>query len=840
MKTRDFYFPGCLSILPRLHSRNNSQLSTPLLLLLLLAAPLLSGSGMMAQGMSDDQVLSFVAKEAQKGTSQADIARQLVGNGVTMTQLQRVRRKAERLKAEEEEENAAVMATHQKETGIADDPEALDADAQDAQDTTENTDRKNERKVFGRNIFSSQNLTFAPSQHIATPMGYLLGAGDEVTINIWGASQETIQQTISADGYIVIEGIGLIRLAGLTVAGARETLRQRLGQSYGDSQFDLSLTGLRSIQVQVMGEVRRPGTYTLSSLSSAFNALYAAGGINDIGTLRDIRVFRKGTKLASIDVYDYILHGNTSRDVRLGDGDVIMVGAYDCLVKVAGHVKRPMWYEMRKSETVKDLLDYAGGFDGKAYTKSVRLKRTAGTEYSIYSIDEDKAATFHMADGDLVEADENLVRYNNMVEVRGAVKHPGEYQLGDQIQSIRDLLNAADGLIESAYTKRAILHREKEDKSREIMNVDAVGILSGDAIDIPLHNGDVLFIPDKLDMRGNLTVQVNGEVHYPGEYPYAEHTTIKDMILLAGGITQAGSLARVDVSRRLRDAHATEDSPESAECFTFAIGEDFSLTCDTTFELMPFDIVFIRKSPSYEIQRNVSITGQANFPGTYTMTKKNYRVSDLIRACGGISEQGYIRGASLIRTMTKNEREQRDANNLLAQVDIYEENLNDGKDFNLQIADSLLALKANTTNSYSVAINLEEALKTPGCLQDLVLREGDVLNIPQFENTVRVNGEVMHPTSMAYEKGKSLKYYIRRAGGFSRKAYKRHAYGIHMNGSVMKLSHKTAKHIEPGTEIVIPSKSGHKGMNNSEILAMSSSAASLASVVAALVNIASK
>ena len=808
-----------------------------LLLLLLLVLPALLGSGVKAQSMTDDQVLSFIMKETQSGATQTDIATQLISKGVTMTQLQRVRRKAERMKAEQQNEEEAV--THQEKVGIKEE-EKTEEEKPEELDITEDMDTKNAKQVFGRNIFSSQNLTFAPSQNIATPANYVLGPGDEVTINIWGASQQTLQQTISPDGYIVVSDVGPIRLAGLSVNKAKETLRARLGAAYADCHFDLSVAGLRSMQVQVMGEVVRPGTYTLSSLSSAFNALYAAGGVNEIGTLRDIRVYRRGNQIASIDVYDYILHGNTTRDIRLADGDVIKVGPYDCLVKIIGHVKRPMWYEMKKSETVKDLLEYAGGFDGKAYTKSIRLKRTMGDEYSIYSIEDPQMGTFQMADGDLVEADENLVRYNNMVEVRGAVKHPGEYQLGDKIQSVKDLLLAADGLIESAYTKRAVMHREKEDKNREILSVDAKGILDGTAVDIPLHNGDILFIPDKLDMQGNLTIQVNGEINYPGEYPYAEHTTIRDMILLAGGITQAGSLARVDIFRRVRDVNATEDSPASAEHFKLALNEDFSLVRDTIFELKPFDIVYVRKSPAYEEQQNVTVTGQANFPGIYTMTKKNYRLSDLISDCGGLTDQSYIRGVSLIRTMNQKEREQRNANNLRAQIDIYEEGLRDGKDLNMQIADSLLALKANTDGTYSIAVDLEKAIKEPGSIYDIVLREGDVLNIPKPNNTVKISGEVMHPVSMAYEKGKSVKYYIRHAGGYANKAYKRHAYGIHMNGSVIKLSRKTAKHIEPGTEIVIPSKTNRKRMSSTEIMATSSSAASLASVIVALMNIVTK
>ena len=808
-----------------------------LLLLMLLALPPLFSNEAKAQSMSDDQVLTYIAKETRNGATQSAIATELISKGVTMSQLQRVRRKAERMKAEEQ--TAVNAAAHQEEVGMTDEEKAEELTTP-RNDITTRTDIRNERKVFGRDIFSSHNLTFAPSQNMSTPQNYLLGPGDEVTINIWGASQQTIAQTISPDGYIVVSGVGPIHLAGLSVSKAKETLRAKLGQSYADSQFDLSLTDLRSIQVQVMGEVLRPGTYTLSSLSTAFNALYAAGGINDIGTLRDIRVYRRGRQIADIDVYDYLLHANDTRDIRLSDGDIIKVGPYDCLVKIAGHVKRPMWYEMKKTETVKDLLEYAGGYDGKAYTKGLRLKRTMGSEYSIYSVEEAQMASFQLADGDLVEADENLVRYNNMVEVRGAVKHPGEYQLGDKIQSVKDLLTAADGLIESAYTKRAVMHREKEDKSREILSIDAKGILDGTAVDIPLRNGDVLFIPDNLDMQGNLTVQVNGEINYPGTYPYAQHTTLREMILLAGGITQAGSLARVDVFRRLRDVDATEDNAAAAQHFSLALNEDFSLVRDTIFELAPFDIVYVRKSPAYEEQRNISVTGQVNFPGTYTMTKKGYRLSDLIRDCGGLTEHSYPRGASLQRIMTPREREQRNDNNLRAQIDIYESGLRDGKDLNIQLADSLLSLKANTSNNYSIAIDMEKAMKNPGSVHDLVLREGDVLNIPKPDYTVKVSGEVMHPVSMAYEKGKSVKYYIRHAGGYARKAYKRHAYGIHMNGSVIKLSRNTAKHIEPGTEIVVPSKAGHNKMSTPEIMSTASTAASLSSVIVAIMHIITK
>lgn len=820
---------------------------TLLMLLLLALAPLAGTSDVKAQSMTDDQVLSYVTEETQKGTSQSTIITYLMRKGVTTAQLQRVRRKAEQMKAEENAAKGGRMLgttarsteMRQKEMGISDDNTALDS-LDMSLDLTENMDERNARRVFGRNIFSSSNLTFAPSQNIATPANYLLGAGDEVIINIWGASQQTVQQTISPDGYIVVSGVGPIHLAGLTVSRAKGVLQEKLGSSFGDCHFDLSLGGIRSLQIQVMGEVVRPGTYTLSSLSSAFNALYAAGGINEIGTLRDIRVFRGGKQIATIDVYDYILHGNTAGDVRLADGDVIMVGPYDCLVEITGNVKRPMWYEMKKTETVKNLLEYAGGFDGKAYTKSVRLKRSLGSEHTIHTIEEFQMGAFSMADGDRVEADENMARFSNMVEVRGAVKHPGQFQLGGNIQSVKDLLNAADGLLESAYTERAIMHREREDKSKEMVSVDIVGITSGTAIDIPLRNGDVLFIPNKLEMQGNRTLQVSGEINYPGIYPYAEKTTIKDIILQAGGITHAGSLARVDVYRRLRDVHATMDNDNAAEHFSLALDENFDLVRDTVFELKPFDIVYVRKSPAYEAQRNIDIAGMVNFPGTYTMTKKNYRLSDLMRDCGGVNDLAYMHGASLTRMMTKAELEQRNANNMRAQIEIYEDALHEGKEINMQIADSLIEMKRNTSGTYPVAIELDKAVQEPGGAHDLVLREGDIITVPQREYTVKVSGEVMHQTSMMYEKGKNLNHYIRHAGGYGRKAYRSKVYGIHMNGSVVKLSANSVNDIEPGTEIVVPSKAGRKGLSTTEIMSMTSGAASLASVVVALMHIITK
>ena len=502
-------------------------------------------------------------------------------------------------------------------------------------------EEEDERQVFGRNIFNAENLTFQPATNLATPSNYTLGPGDLVTINIWGASQQNIESEITTDGYIVVENIGPIKLSGLTVEKAKSMLANKLGQYYTDCSIDISVSDTRSITVQVMGEVQVPGTYTLSSLSTAFNALYTAGGISKIGTLRDIKVYRNGNAISTIDVYDYILNGNTRGDVRLEDNDVIVVGSYDCLVQVKGNVKRPMWYEMKKSETVGDLIRYAGSFSGNAYTKKVRITRKAGDEYSIHTIDEFRMGAFTLADEDMLEVDSIRSRFSNKVEIRGATKYPGIYELGKDINTVRTLLLAADGLSEDAYEGRAIMHRENDDLTLRMIGVDIHGIIAGTAVDVPLKNNDVLYIPAKSDMLGERIIEVKGEVAYPGQYPYADSTTIQDIILQAGGLTEAGSLARVDVFRRIRDNKSSEENGTNAFSFSFSLDEHFAINEDTAFHLQPFDIIAIRRSPSYKEQMNVSVVGEVNFEGSYALTHKDYRLSDLIKACGGLTQQQY-------------------------------------------------------------------------------------------------------------------------------------------------------------------------------------------------------
>jgi protein involved in polysaccharide export with SLBB domain len=825
-----------------------------------------------AQSMSDDKVIQFVLDEQEKGASQQDIASQLLKKGVTAEQLRRVRKKYEAEKGQLGAVDLTGRNSNVSQSRLRDEKQKNGQDAQkrnsymlksqyelqnkvgrgeqmavlneemsfldiDSLVYYQNLLNTREDEVFGRNIFNNKMLTFEPNANIATPSNYKLGAGDHVYIDVWGTSQETFEGAISPDGTMTLSGIGPIKLSGLTVKDANTYLKRELGKYYADSDINLTVGETRSIQVQVMGEVAVPGTYTLSSLSSTFNALYAAGGISNIGTLRDIKVFRQGKEVATIDVYDYILNGNISGDVRLQDNDVIIVGAYDCLVKIAGKVKRPMFYEMKKDESVSTILSYSGGFTGDAYKKNVRLVRKSGSEYSIHTIDEFDMGRFQLSDGDSLYVDSIIPRFSNMVEVRGAVFHPGMYELGDNVNSVRTLIKAAEGLREDAFGGRAVMHRTKEDFTLEVVSVDIMRLINGEVADIPLKKNDVLYVPSKLDMIGEQTIKIGGEVNFPGIYVYADNTTLEDIVLQAGGLTNAASMVKVDVYRRIYEPKALEVSDTITKTFSFALKDGFIIDGQQGFVLKPFDEVVIRKSPTYTEQKIVKISGAVNFTGDYSMLTHDYRLSDLVNAAGGLSTVAYAKGARLERKMTPEEKLQRETTLRTSQIALYEESLTSDKTIDMEKADTLLTMKLDIGDIYPVAVNLDKALENPGGVEDVVLREGDRLVVPQYSSTVKISGDVMYPISMNYQKGKSLSYYIKRAGGYGDNARKNRVYAIYMNGAVKQIGGRTTKDIEPGCEIVVPSKKQKRQVTTAEVMSMGTSAASIATMIITVANI---
>ena len=842
-----------------------------------------------SSSMTDDQVMRYVVKEHDKGTSNAQIVTKLMQQGVDITQIRRVRNKYERqikqggisgtseevpgkdvrrlrtnngktredytIASKKAEKYSNYRVNAKEDANFAHTYDENDKEYMQFQnemdyiipDSTMMLKRllaereKNRKKVFGRDIFNNKELSFEPNMNIATPQNYRLGPGDAVIIDIYGASQKTIQSTVSPDGEVTIEGYGPVNVSGLTVAQANARLRNTLGSRYRSSRIKLTVGQTKTIMVNVMGEVKAPGTYTLSAFATVFHALYMAGGTNDLGTLRNIKVYRNNRLVTVVDIYDYILNGKLTGNVRLADNDVIVVGPYDCLVTIAGKVKRPMIYEMKKNESVNSLLKYSGGFAGDAYKKSVRVNRKTGREYAVYNVEEFDFSSFRVDDGDSISVDSILPRYANTVEVKGAVFRPGMYNLGEQVNSVRTLVEHAEGMTEDAFTNRAVMHRMKKDRTLEVIAVDIAGIMDGKVADIPLKENDVLFIPTRQEKIVERTLTIRGEVQYPGVYQYADNETLEDFVLQAGGLTDKASTVNVMVSRRVMDAKALRPDSVIAKTYALSLKDGFVIDGTPGFKLMPFDEVMIRQSPAYVEQQNVSITGEVMFAGLYTLDRRNARLSELFKKAGGATDQAYLKGARIIRKANEQEKQRMEAV-LKMQREEMQKNL-------LQLAASSnnsSALtqsskdvertnieKFNVPSEYSVGIDLPEALANPGSDADIILREGDRLVIPQYNGTVKINGAVMFANTVAYEKGKKPSYYIDQAGGFAADALKSKAYIIYMNGKVAKLSHGAK--VQPGSEIVIPAKLKRK-MSTAEMMSMGTSMSSIAAMIATIAN----
>lgn len=818
-------------------------------ILVLSLCVMIGGLSLHAQSMmSDDQVAAYVKKEYEAGTSQAQIVSKLMQRGVNIEQIRRVRKKYEnnlknqdmvtaasggilkrdddRTRKDNGQKNNDISEMEGELSGLLPDTLNLDEEVKEI-DRTE--------MIFGHDIFNRKDLTFEPNMNIATPQNYRIGPGDVVYIDVYGASQKTFECTVSPDATVTIEGYGPVEIGGLTVEQANLRLKSLLGERYSSSNIRLTVGQTRTIMVNVMGEVTTPGTYTLSAFASVFHALYMAGGVSDVGTLRDIKVYRNNKLLSSVDIYDYILNGKQTGNVRLEDNDVIVVGAYDCLVKVEGKVKRPMFYEMKKTESVGRLIGYSGGFAGDAYRDDVRLMRKSGREYSIHTVNEFDMSGFTVADGDVVIVDSVTPRYSNMVEVRGSVLRPGMFQLGGNISTVRELILAAGGLTEDAFLNRAVMHRYKEDLSLEALAINVKGVLDGTVADIPLRKNDVLYIPNLNEMRLDQLVKISGKVNNPGEFPYAENMTVEDLILQAGGLAEGASTVKVDVYRRINNPKATTVLEEMVEAHSFSLRDGFVVDGEPGFVLQPFDEIYVRENPAYSVQQSVKVSGSVNFAGDYVMTTRDYRLSDLVNSAGGLSPYAYSKGAKLVRKMSEEEMAQKEIALKNAQIQLYEEAMQADKQFNMAHADSLLELRMELGNFYVVAIDLDKALADRGGLDDVLLREGDILYVPEFNNTVKVSGEVMSAVSLNFQKGKSLSYYIKNAGGYSSKASKSKIYAVYMNGAVKKLG-RSGKDIEPGCEIVVPAKQTKNKLTTAERMSIGTSTASIAAMIATLIN----
>ena len=792
---------------------------------------------MMAQGMTDSQVAQFIQREMKAGTNQSQIVTKLVQRGVKVDQIRRVKAQYEKQQRQvasdattgssndktirlRQSSNAEQTSQEILPMEIVGDAPLSEMDRALAVQDSLNVSLQNTKKVFGRDIFNNRALSFEPAMNIATPQNYLVGPGDQIIVDVYGASQRTVSETVSPDGTITIPGYGPIQLAGLSVSAAKEKLRSTLGSRYSSSRINMTVGQTRSILINVMGEVKVPGTYTLSAFATVFHALYMAGGINDLGTLRNIKVFRGGHQISTVDIYDYILNGRMTGNVRLQDNDVIIVGPYDALVEIEGNVKRPMFYEMRKNESVSTLLKYAGGFSGNAYKKSVRLLRKTGRLKSVYNVEEFDMSSFQVDDGDVVSVDSILDRYENMVEVKGAIFRPGLYQLGNEINSVRSLIQHAEGVTEDAFTNRGVMHRLKEDRTLEVIPVDVKGILAGTSPDIPLKNEDVLFIPTQSDLQQQRTLTIHGEVMYPGPYQYADNETLEDLILQAGGLTDAASTAKVDVSRRIVDPKATTSSKSIAKTYSFSLKDGFVIDGTPGFVLEPYDEVYVRRSPGYQAQRNITVSGEVLFEGEQTLSSKTQRLTDAIKAAGGVTPEAYVKGARLERRLNDDERARRSF--LLKQLQSQ-----------ISGSDSVVMNQLDLGDTYTVGIYLDKALENPGSEYDVVLREGDNLIVPEYNGTVKISGNVMYPNTVVYHAGKNYKYYINQAGGYGNHAKKTKTWVIYQNGTMAQVGHGAK--IEPGCEIVVPTKPKSDPARTQQWISIAQSVFSMAAMVTILI-----
>ena len=822
-------------------------------------------------GMTDNQVMDYVIEQNAKGMSRQQIVTQLMQRGVTIDQIRRIQKKYQKqikngaLGADDITAGSKEVKTRMRESNGEKREEQKKQDKKKAsQFRIKDTKKKNQiqrhtyddedadfvemdeamdfmmpdslkyydedfmkkkdedkRKIFGHDVFNNKNLTFESSMNLATPQNYTLGPGDVVNVDVWGASQETVSETISPDGTITIEGIGVIQLGGLTVSQAKSRLKQVLGPRYQGSKIDLTVGQTRTITVSVMGEVKVPGTFTMSAFATVYNALYMAGGPNEIGTLRNVKVYRKGKLISNVDVYDFLLNGKLSGDVRLQDNDVITVSPYESLVNITGKVKRPMFYEMKKSESAATLLKYAGGFTGDAYTKAIRINRKAGAGYSVFSVGEFDLNTFKLMDEDSVSVDSTLARYQNMVEIKGAIFRPGMYHVGGDISTVKALVEAAAGLTEGAIGQHAVMHRMKVDRTLEVLSLDINGILEGTVPDVPLRNEDVIYIASREENETLRTVSINGEVHYPGTYKFADNETIEDLIIQAGGPTEAASLVKIDVARRITNPNATEADDQIAQTFSFKLTPDFAIQGQPDFTLQPFDEVYVRRSPNYTEQQNVTIEGEVQFEGTYALSNKGQRLSELLKQAGGLTKRAYPEGTKLLRLMTPEERDQMETMLRTAQR-------NSGND-------SIDIRKLVTNANYPVGIEMDKALENPGSEDDPILREGDRIIVPRYDGTVKINGEVLYPNTVRFKEGKNAKYYIDLAGGTTSTAKESQTIIIYMNGMVAKADRKHKP--RPGCQIVVPTTRKGRTMGLAEWLTIGSSTASIATMIATIANL---
>ncbi|WP_119845272.1 SLBB domain-containing protein [Reichenbachiella sp. MSK19-1] len=793
-------------------------------------------SSVNVDDLSDEQIKQFIGKAESSGYSEDQLMMMAKTRGMSELQIQKLRKRVSDLKSGSNNSQTAnidrLRDTNQsqgsQENGGAFDP--FDAVKDEKPDSIDGL------SIFGQSFFENSSLSFETGLNMPTPANYVIGPGDEVIIDIWGASEKTYQIVVSPEGAIRIPNLGPIYITGLTMDKAKAKIVSRLKRIYStigrSSNADVTLGQTRSINVHVIGQVKKPGTFTLSSFGTAFNALYSAGGPSKDGSLRQVEVYRAKELISTLDAYEFMIRG-TGENITLQDQDVIIVRPYISRVKFTGEVKNPAVYELTKGETFEDLLFYSGGLTNMAYQGVVSLRRIDKNFKTVRSLEIDKAGEFELYNGDEIEVGKITNEFINRVTIEGPVMNPGEYQL-EEGMTLLTLIELADGVRGDTFMERGVIIRQNEDFSLANISFNPRKLLRGEE-SVVLQSNDVIKLQSIYDLRERYNLIIEGEVQKPGEFAYIDGMKVKDLIFLAGGFKESAAKSFVEVARRI-NPDSTTDKNSSAEIFNFPISENLDISeKDSKFELEPFDLVVIRKSPFYIKQETVEIEGEVEFPGKYVIERKDERISSILKRAGGVSDYSYVKGATLIR---KSEYYKKNASDLGYANDAIRVRKQDL--IEIFKRDTLFSNESAVfKQEEAIGIELDKIMSNPGSKYDLILKKGDIISIPRQLQTVRVRGSVLYPSNIRYNKGSGFKKYVGAAGGFDQQAKKSKSYVIYANGSADRTSSflwiKNYPKVEPGSEIVIPQKPEKHPLSAQAWVALASSVATLALVVTQII-----
>lgn len=794
--------------------------------------------------LSDDQIRQVVSEMKKNNVSYDQIDMYATQKGISSTEAEKLKARIKQLNLDAELTTSSASSTTSTKDSSArgynsDDPTSDSASFYDERlkqikSRAEYEKERRRSKIFGAELFSNKNLTFEPNLRMATPPNYKLGAQDELIIDVYGYSEVQHKLKVTPEGTVRVPYLGPVYVLGLTMAEATERLTKQLSTIYngiktGNTSVQVSLGNIRSIRVTLIGEVVKPGTYTLPSLATVANALYVSGGPDENGSFRSIDVIRNGTKITTFDLYDFLTSGDLTNNIVLQDQDVVKVNPYKVRVTLSGQIKHPAIFEAKENESLQNMIDYAGGFTEIAFRDVLKAFRINERAREVVNVTAEQLSSFRMKTGDRIVVDSIVSRFTNRIIIAGSVYHPGAYALEDGM-TVDVLIKRADGLLDEALQSRGVIRRLNADYTPSIINFNVKDALEGRS-SIRLQREDSVVIFSKLKVREPYLVRISGEVNKPGYYTYGDSMHLEDLILLADGLNDAASLKHVEISRRIREK-GNYDSTDTRMAVTrqFDINADLSSSEAGDFVLQPFDEVMIRKSPAYSSQANVMLDGEVVYPGSYAINTRRERISDVIKRAGGLREDAYSEGALLLRRTFINSG---DSALLANKQDVFINKLKD-------TTDAIKVREAAERKMQLLGIELDKILANPGSKYDLLLEGGDVIKVPKKQQTIQLWGEIYFPKKVRFDKTYSFRDYVRGAGGFTSQALRRRSYVVYSNGEVKStrkvLFFNSFPKVKPGAEVYVPAKRPRRVLSGGEVIGLGSALASVALVIVTIIS----